>query len=285
LANKKDMLINEEIEDILTKNSVEIIKKFLATYSKSSTPTIRSGINNLLYDELDKHDVADLTFQDYEAIFPEDETEITTQMRYKRRFFQFLYAFDYMNNSEGFESKFIKEALIKDFTKEKKVKKKVEKKEALTIEELILIQNVVEADSTKLETLKMQFCWFTLFELGLPVEEIRKDITSDNYFNSQLKTSLGVFDIPVKFHRMFVELSNRDGVYNGFATIESLIANVGKDAGLTRRLVPNLIKSTRKTTNVTCPNCFENYTNEAHNWTSINNRIVCVSCAEALKKN
>jgi hypothetical protein len=285
LAKKKEMLKNEEIEQILTKNSVEVIKKFLDNYSKSSTHSVRSGIYKLLYEELEKHDVADLTFEDYRLVFPEDETQITTQMRYQNRFFQFLYAFDYLNSSDGFATRFIKEALIKDFTKEKKIKKKVEKIDALTVEELILIQNVVKADSTKLETLKMQFCWYALFELGLPVEEVRKDITSDNYFNGQINTSAGVFEIPVKFHHMFHELSKRDGTYNGFATLEALISNVGIDAGLTRKLIPNLIKNTRKTNNVTCPNCFETLSNEAHNWTSINNRIVCVSCANSLKKN
>jgi hypothetical protein len=176
--------------------------------------------------------------------------------------------------------------LIKDFSpKEKKdKKKKSEKPAALTIEELMIIQNVVEADSTKLDTLKMQFCWYALFELGLPVEEVRKEITSDNYSKGQIRTSKGVLDIPVKFHRMFLELSKRDSNYNGFATLDSLIANIGIDAGLTRKLVPNMIKYTKRTTTVTCPNCFEEYSNEAHNWTSINNLIVCVSCAKSIKK-
>ncbi|MBS4195790.1 DUF3883 domain-containing protein [Lederbergia citri] len=285
MAKKKEMLKNEEIEEILTKNSIEIIKKFLATYSKSSISTVRSSVYKLLYEELEKHEVADLTFNDYKSIIPEDDSEITTQIRLRSRFFQFLYAFDYLNNPGGFETKWIKDELIKEFSpKEKKSKKKSEKTGSLTVEELMLIQNVVEAESTKLETLKMQFCWYALFELGLPIEEVRKEITSDSYFNGQIKTTAGVFNIPVKFHRMFLELSNRDSNYNGFASLESLIANIGIDAGLTKRIVPNMIKNTRRTTTVMCPNCFESYSNEAHNWTSINNRIVCISCSESIKK-
>lgn len=284
MTNKKGMLKPEEIEQILTVDSVEIVKKFLSYYSKRSIVTVRSSIYKLLYEELEKHDVADLTFEDYKFVIPEGDTNITTQIIYRSRFLKFLYAFDYLTNPEGFESIWIKDMLIKEFSKEKKTKKKVEKTDALTIEELMLIENVVEVESNKLDTQKMQFCWFALFELGLPVEEIRKDISSENFFNGQLKTSEGVIELPVKFTKMFNELSKVNRQNNGFRTIDSLVANIGIDAGLKRKLVPIMIKNTRKSTIVTCPNCFESYSNEAHNWTSINNRIICVSCAETIKK-
>lgn len=282
MANKKGNLKPEEIEQILTKNSVEVTRKFLLeNYAKSSFPSMRSAIYILLYGEIEKHEIADLTFEDYQSIFSEDNT--TSQMLYKKRFFEFLYAFDYLKNPNGFESVWIKEKSIKSFKKEKKSRGEVKKIDALTLEELMLIQNAVEVDSTKIETLKMQFCWYALFELGLPVEEVRKEIKSNNYSNGQLQIKEGVFDLPLKFQRMFDGLSNNSN-HNGFRTLDYLIENLGIDAGLERKLIPTLIKNTRKVTFVTCPNCLESYSNEAHNWTSINNRIVCVSCAESLKK-
>ncbi|SDJ79473.1 hypothetical protein [Paenibacillus naphthalenovorans] len=44
-----------------------------------------------------------------------------------------------------------------------------------------MIQNIIDSESTKHETLKMQFCWYAIFELGLPIDEVRKNITGDSY--------------------------------------------------------------------------------------------------------
>ncbi len=146
------------------------------------------------------------------------------------------------------------------------------------------IQNVIEAVSTKHETLKkMQFCWFAIFELGLPIDEVRKSITSDNFFQTAHLIHLwGHFRFQKKYNQMFIQLSQE---HHGFATLDVYIANIGKDAKLKRKLIPIMIKQARTNSMVKCGNCFESYPNLAHNWRSINNRIVCVDCANKLKKN
>ncbi|MBT2667323.1 DUF3883 domain-containing protein [Bacillus sp. ISL-4] len=283
---KRENVKAEEFEDWLDENSHKIIDDFLSVYKEKENHS--SAIRVLLYHDIVKDDVTDLTFEDYIKVVPTDNKDLNPQQRYKSRFFQYLYALDYLKQPFGFDSVMHKQTLQREFNKEKKSKLKTNAEKsvenALTIEELMLIQNVLDADSTKLDTLKMQFCWYALFELGLQIEEVRKRITSENYFNGKIKTSEGVFDIPQKFHQMFIELSNRDSNYNGFATLEGLIANLGKVANLSRKLKPNMVKNARKTTTLSCGNCFKEFSNESHNWASVNNRIVCVTCAESIKK-
>jgi hypothetical protein len=285
----RDILISDEFEELLTENSKKIIDSFLMYYKESSRKSMRSSVNRLLY-ELGKEEVSKVNFEDYLKIFPNDDKELSTQESYKQTFFKFLYAFEHIEKPLGFETKWIKDKLKKQFIKRERREEAEDKntkspRKTLTIEELMSIQKVIEANSTKLETLKMQFCWFAIFELGLDISELRNNITSDNFSNGMLHTKDGSFEIPEKYHYMFEMLSNRDSNYNGFATLDAMIENLGNYAKLDRKLLPSIIKLTRKAYMVSCGNCGKEYTHLSRNWFSVNNRIVCVDCADKLKKN
>ena len=268
--------------------TLKAINIFLSLYSnQDSKAQYKSAINDLLFYDTEKLDVTELTFEDYKKHIPESKRDFISKHRYKNRFFEFLYAMDFLKQPSGFETVMHKSILLKEFNKnnEKYENKSVDKKEKhLTIEELMAIQEVINIDSTKHETLKMQFCWYAIFELGLSVEEVRKRITSDNYVDGKINTSIGSLLIPEKFHQMFIDLSQRESNYNGFATLDIYIENLGIEANLERKLIPSMIKSARNNYMIRCGNCFMSYTNLNYNWRSINDRIVCVYCAEKIKK-
>ncbi|EKN71301.1 hypothetical protein BABA_02177 [Neobacillus bataviensis LMG 21833] len=282
----KDKLNAEDIEALLSENSKQVIENFLTYYGDSSKANMRSSVYRLLYHELVKDDVSKVNFEDYLKIFPNGGKNLSTQKIYRHSFFKFLYAFDHMKMPFGFETIWIKEHENKQFIQLKERKEKVTKekpRKTLTIEELTKIQKVIETESTKLETLKIQFCWYCIFELGIDVDELKLNITSDNFSDGILIAKEGSIKLPEKFHYMFEMLKERDE-RNGFATLNDLFENLGQYAKLERKLLPVMVKLTRKDYMVTCGNCGKKYTNLSHNWRSVNNRIVCLDCAESLKK-
>lgn len=288
ILGKKELLYADDMVALLSdhKITIEAINKFLSLYSAKAQ--YRSAIHDLLFNETETLDVRKLTIEHYKRHIPVNQKEFNTQQRYKHRFFQFLFAMDYLENPEGFDSHSLmhKAKLVKEFTKDKKTKSNDTSKDyekSLTTKELIMVQSIIESNSTKYETLKMQFCWYAIFELGLPIDEVRKNITSDNFAKGLLETSLGKLPIPQKFHHMFHDLSQRE--YNGFAILDTYIENIGKYAKLDRKLLPIMVKSARTNNLIRCGNCFENYSSESINWVSVNNRLVCVTCADDIKKN
>ncbi|MBO8172465.1 MAG: DUF3883 domain-containing protein [Bacillaceae bacterium] len=287
------MAKTEVMKDFLKENSIKAIEEFLSYYKESSQANFENNVLRLLYEQLKLDDVSKITIGHYLKIFPYESNKLTSQQHYKRSFFKFLYAFNYLENSTGFNDIFNKKENCVKYFKQLKQKNKNEefqrnnndnKDSFITIEELLSIQKVIETESTKIETLKMQFCWYAIFELGIPIEEIKKEISSDNYSDGKLYTSKGAFEIPKKFELMFIELSKRNSDYNGFATLNSLIAQIGETAKMRRRLLPRMVKRAREEYMIKCANCYNSYTNLSHYWESINDRIVCKKCADSLKK-
>lgn len=284
---KREQLYADDMDALLSdyKVTIEAINQFLSPYSGKAQ--YRSAIYDLLFNETETLDVKKLTVEHYKRHLPENPKEFNTQQRFKHRFFQFLFAMDYLEKPDGFDSDLLmhKAKLVKEFTKEKKSKSNGTSKDyerSLTTKELMMVQNIIDSNSTKHETLKMQFCWYAIFDLGLPIDEVRKNITSDNFVDGMIETSLGKLPIPKKFHQMFYELSQQK--YNGFAILDTYIENLGVYAKLERKLLPSMIKSARTNQLIKCGNCFETFSNETNNWVSINNKLVCVSCADEIKK-
>lgn len=279
-------LSNEDIAALLTENSKKAIETFLTFYAANSHSNVRSSINRLLYHALSKDDVSEVDFQDYKKAFGDQIKSLSTQESLSQSFFRFLYAFDYLSNPDGFEKIWIKETVKRQFKKgikHEEVVKVTKRRKTLNIEELLEIQEIFDADSTKFSTLKMQFCWYTIFELGLEIEDVR-NTTYENFSNGKLYIGETAYEIPEKFHAMFKVLSQQDRVNNGFASLDVIIDSLGQLANLDRKLLPMTIKNTRKVYMITCGHCGEDQTNLSSNWLSVNNRIVCVACADMLKK-
>ncbi|MEA3318921.1 MAG: hypothetical protein U9Q88_02755 [Bacillota bacterium] len=281
----------ETESDGLTLNSLRVVEEFLSYYSEGSRATLNSSIRILLKSDLNRREVADIVIEDFLKLFPKGVENTDSQEKNKHSFFRFIYAFDVLTNSIGFERKFIKENEIKYFQRSKqrlnnpKVKeKKVRSNKVLSLEELTSIQKIIETNSTKMETLKMQFVWHLIFELGIDIEEVRKNISTENFVDGKVITKEDSYTVPEKYKYLFEKLSEGDRSYIGFSTLNDYFEKLGELAKLERKLLPTMAKITRREYMVACGNCGERYTNLSHNWLSVNNRIVCIDCGETLKK-
>ncbi|SDJ79507.1 hypothetical protein [Paenibacillus naphthalenovorans] len=117
---KRELLYADDMIALLSDHPVSIkaIDHFLSLYSSKSQ--YRSAIHDLLFNETEKLDVTKLTYDDYKRHLPETQDEFNTQQSYKNRFFQFLYAMDYLEDVTGFNTDIHmhKAKLIKEFSKE-----------------------------------------------------------------------------------------------------------------------------------------------------------------------
>lgn len=286
MANQK--LDNKEMLSVLTEHTQKVVTDFTKHYSPLSYVQYVSAIVNLFYD-LGKDDVVMLNISDLEKIqeiFRNKESKGSNDM-YTESFFKYIYAFDIIKNPEGFEKVWIKATWVKHFKrllKEGKVQK--DYIPALTLEEITNIQQLMDLPyQDNMRMLKISFCWYLIFDTECTVNEILKLVASNYDYNSHtIKTHIGnEYHIPDKYIALFDYLKGRKS-YTGFNTVNEYIAEIGTILKM-RKITPQMIKNSRKENMLTCSLCGNDYSNRKDNWTSINNRIICINCGEELKKN
>lgn len=283
---KKEKLDNKAIESTLTESSKKVLKEFLTPYAESSKINIKNAILTSYYYDIEENDFSNWTYRDYIKIIPSDVNgDFSSKQSHLNSFFKYLFIFDVLKDDSGF--KWIKEVELKDYVTsnrkgDRKAKSKIDY--SLTIEEIFSIQNVVNTSTEDIQSLKMQFTWFAIFELGLKIEFLRKVLDAKvHYIDSELVIDGQVKKIPDKFHMMFEKLNGRED-YSGFATTDVLLEQLGEYAGLERKLIPKDIKITREKLMIECGNCKCKHMNLTEYWVSINSRLVCKACGEMLKK-
>lgn len=282
---KKEKLDNKEIEATLTKSSQKILKDFLTPYADSSKINVKNAILTSYYN-IGKNDFSNWNYSDYIKVITRDMTgDFITKKSYLKSFFKYLFIFDILKDNSNF--KWIKEEELRDYhTNNRKGDREAKTKidYSLTLEEIFSIQSVVDTDVDDLQTLKMQFAWFAIFELGIKIEFLRKVLDAkEHYIDEELIIDGQIIKIPEKFHVMFQKLNGRED-YSGFATTDALLEQLGKFTGLTRKLIPKDIKISREKLMIECGNCKCRFMNIAENWVAINGRIACNECGEILKK-
>lgn len=277
----------QEIIDNLLGDSKEIIYKFLELYSVSSHPQYMSAISSIFVDS-NKKDVRELTFDDFEPIFLKINNDEKKSPRdtYKEYFFKYLFANDIIS-SEQFNEIWIKEDCIRHFLKKKSGSRNdkdenINELKPLSLNEVLIIEDFLSNDFSKFELNRMSLVWYLLFDTDCSVSEL-KALTSDDYKDGKIITNKNnVLNIPDRYRSVFEVLSEKQ--YNGFQTINDIVDRLGSLTGI-ENLKPARIKITRKANMIRCSNCREYYTNLSRNWVSVNNRIICIVCADKIKKN
>lgn len=275
----------------LTEYSIEVIQDFLSCYKKTAHANYLSAILEI-FESCNKNDVKKLSKKDFDNImasYNPDEVK-TPQDSYKQSFFRFLFANSIMDDPTGFDGEWIQQEWRNHFEKLKKRNSittinKVEAVESisLTFEELSNIQQTVArlSNSKDIKNRKMAFVWYMLFEQGLEVNEVKK-IKGSMYKDGYIVTPNGEeIEIPDDFQPLLEHISGQ--VYDGFQTLNDLIKELGNRAGI-YDLTPQKVKKAKKQNEIICGNCGKIYGNLVRNWVSINGRIVCLNCAEILKK-
>ena len=151
------------------------------------------------------------------------------------------------------------------------------------MEEIFRIQAAVNVETKDILTLKMQFCWYALFELCIEIPTLKKNIDANvNLEGNTIIIGNTEYVLPEKYVYLFTQLEDKSS--KGFSSTDDLLEQLGKVAGLTKKLIPRDIKITREKLLIDCRNCKQRKLNIAENWVVANGRIMCYDCGETLKK-
>jgi hypothetical protein len=269
---------------MLTKYSQKVIDDFLNHYGgKRSRSNYDSAIKTL-FKVIEKDDIKKLTYEDFLNVEGN-----TSQDTYRTSFFKYVYAFDILENPSGFENIGVKANLKRYFQNKleslTRTKEKSEYKPSLTIEQIERIESFLNIDDADdINIILLGFCWYMLFYTDCMVDELRSEIDSIDFIDGQIVSGLGkVYEIPIRFHPALNHFKKRNS-HTGFAELGTYITKLGKYVGI-EKLTPKTVKKAREQNMLFCAVCGEQHPNTLENWVSINNRIVCNSCANEIKKN
>jgi formylmethanofuran dehydrogenase subunit E len=276
-----------EVKLLFTEYTQQVIQEFLNHYKAKSQPSY-IGIINLIMSTLKKDDVKKLTFDDFMNLRREFENPIKkiSKDRYRESFFRYLYAFNILDDSRGFQKVFVKSQSIKHFNKMLKEEEsnKVNYKPALTLKQLEKIETIVSKDYSDFNMSRIAFCWYMLFSTDVMIDELRNELDCNGYDDGQITSELGsTFDVSVKYEPMLRHFGSRAN-HTGFGSLSDYINRLGNMVGV-ENLTPQDIKSARKQNMLICSNCGERHPNIMSKWEVIDNRIVCINCSEEIKKN
>jgi len=278
-----DKLDTKVMLEVLTPQTQKIIDDFLKHYKPISHRAYISAISNLFY-VLGKDDASKLDIEDFKKVqeYFRNKERYGSQDKYCESFFKYIYAYNIIKNPKGFEKIWIKSNLINHFERLlNSVPEKVEYKPSLTIEQIYEIEELMNLEhEDNLEMLKMAFCWYMLFHTDCGVNEL-KSTDATKYNNNILKTNNGEYYVPEKFAPLLNHL--KESKYPGF-NVNGIITKLGKLVEI-EGLIPQIIKNSRNENILKCSQCGNMYTNTIDNWQAVNKRIICINCADKLKKN
>lgn len=274
------------LKKMVDKHSQDVIDEFLSRYGYLSRENYESAIYNMLVKVIKKSDVSELTYNDYEEIlrfYCTDEEKESSQDKYRSGFFKYLYAFDIVKNPKGFEGKWLKKNCIKHFKKNNN-ENIVKYKTDLTFDELGRIEQYVdmECDDSK-ERMKASFICYMLYYANCSKTELMKMNVNSYKDGNIISNSNKEYVVPNKYKALFTKYLNSTS-YNGFSNLNDIVRKLGITLQI-KNLTPQVIINVRNQNSMRCSLCGESYLNNASNWVSINNKLVCLKCAEKLKKN
>lgn len=283
--NKDDL---DSIYNMLDGESKDIYDTFLSYHpGEKSCKQYRSAILNMIYEVIKKYNFKSYAIEDFEKVLEYYKTDLSNRKptdSFRESFFKYLFALDIMKYDSGFTTYFTKEQCRNQF--EKKISnEKNKEKECLTFMEIIALEEFLEDNPTIEENLKMSFMAHMLYNEDIDVSDL-KEISINNYNFKEKVIHIKNKNYPVleKHIPLFEEIIVNKQVYQGFTVINQYMDKLGQALNI-ESLTPRKIKNTRKANNLICPICKKSYSNRVNNWTNVNNKIICSSCYEELKKN
>lgn len=279
---------SKEALEKLSQNTQLAINQFLKHYAKSSHANYISAIIQL-FKLIDKSDVKELKIEDYENTVIDTSKSLNIKKshdKYRTSFFRFIYAFDIIEDENGFDKYWVKDREKIGFIRKIENKKNDSiidiYKPSMTIRDITRIEKILyfKYEDNK-DMLKLAFIWDSLFYRGLKVEELKK-IKGRNYSNGKIKIKGKEFSVSERFDPLFKKLKEYKN--DGFNNLDGIVRKLGKLIDF-ENLTPQIIVNARNENMIKCSMCGERYINKIDNWISVNNRIICVECAEELKKN
>lgn len=262
----------------VTEESQNLVDQYLRPKKSTSASTIICALRRLR-EETKKTNLTLLDYTDY-VIFVKPYVNESAPAKFKRDFIKYLYAYDYLKNTTGFEAEYWNPEEIRvDFEKEKKERADKEYKVALSfkqIEKLLQVysMNTLEEDAIKRD-LAFYLCFFTEVE---NIKDLR-DADSRDYKDGIWTINDRDYDIPVRFDHYLRHLQGLQ--YSKFSAIHRYVADLGNSVGI-EKLYPSTLIMSRKQMKIPCFQCGVRYYVFKDYWTVLNGKMLCNACAEKI---
>lgn len=269
----------------LSKKSQEIVETFLNSKGISSRPSYKSAVVRVL-EQLHNKDIYEFALEDYDVALNMFEGQ-STNLSLIKSFFRDIHYKELIKDRDSFTLRFYQEEQTsrnsKSNTSPKKVKVKREYKPALSFEQILKLQEFLSLDFDDMNKLKSSFACYMMFCTDCPKEEFEKVIKVTDYRNGKIITSSGnEYIVPVKYEPIFE--SKSESVNKGFNNIYNYLKLLEPILDY-KNLIPQVLINSRNQNKLTCSMCGNEYFNLLDNWVCVENRILCKSCGEILKKN
>jgi hypothetical protein len=251
-----------------------VIGKFLESYKEKAGATYKTSFRHI-HKHTGKSHIKELSIEDYKSLH-----EI--KIAHVNQIFKFLYAYDYLENSEEFKKEFGNKDNIRSGLEKKKNDSKEIRiyKPAISAQDLDkIIKFVEQVEEKDFEIIRLAVCFHILFYETIDVNHIRAldvidfadgyIILSDDEYSRKIK-------MPERFYP-FLEDLKKKGPKTKFTSVHLYISDLGKEVGIDD-LHPKDIIDARKQRLMICPECGIEYLATLENWISVNHYLECINC-------
>lgn len=258
----------------------KILEKFFSHYSEASITQYKSAINRFL-DHYKIDQLSNINYLQWEN-YPDKNI-------YLLWFIKYLFSLDYLVSDYNFPNKWVKESIIEHFERRSiknslgnSIKDSELSKPKIDVSYINLIEETINTENVLLENTQLAFSWYVLFYTDCPVDELKK-IDFNTFDGEYITTQKGrKLLIPPKFYD-FIEYRRSANNKNRMTTLDIYVKEIGEMVGI-ENLLPKDIAKARKLNTISCPNCSSKFASTEEYWYLYLGRLVCVECAEILKK-
>lgn len=265
----------------LTKNDKEIMEKFLMLYRESSHRGYISSIS-LLYQRVGKKKFAEYTIQDYHNCSDILLLTDVSQNILRTTFIKYLYAFDLLDDPDGFQHEWIKKDIYSHFIKQANMT--YEKKEDVQIllkpSMMKVLDDIIDCDEdSSIEDLLDSFFAYMIVYTDCPIDSLRKKFEIHEYRSGNIEG----FHVDKKYDKVFKYLKDETKAIRLESALKKSTQNILTKLGI-ENMTEVQIRNAAKQHMVLCCNCGKYSSSKSENWKVANGRLVCSQCADELKK-
>lgn len=276
-----ESILSSSYASSLEKDDKKILESFLIHYAEISQPGYISAIS-LINDLVNGKSFREYNFVDYKKVVNTFTGRDNAQDKYRKSFFRYLFASDYLNNPDRFYEIWIKENELRHFNN-KKNNTSVESvvQVILKPEEMIKLEDLIDCnDSVDFDVLQASFYAFLLVKTDINIDNIRNKMSVYDYSDGMF----GNYIVPPKYGKVFDILKDNHRAKRLTRSFSEAIEKCNQILNV-EGMLPKDIRKGSLQYQVLCCNCGEYYSSKSSNWRIANGRLICIECADTLKKN
>jgi len=262
--------------DYYDDESVDVIHNFCSYKALNSKGTYENAFRRAA-EAFSKKSIKAFTYEDFQKL------KKIIDPSYAKQIFEFLYAFDILENSNKFSEFGDKKKIITKLEKHKREigqpKVKVKYKPAISLDDLEKIINYIDQiPENEEQILKYAFCFYLLFFEKVPINDILglsySDYKDDSLYIERTQSKILV----PKRYRFIWENVENELFFSGFSSMHDSIQMICERAKI-KYITPKKIHEANVQRFFQCPECGEKFFATTKNWVGINSYIVCKKCS------